>query len=80
MALRYNLNEFDYKKQTRILKSAENDDTRVLSFNNYDTLLTSCFEEKTLYEVFLRGLRISSKMIKNFRKFDIIIKILNLIF
>ena len=66
MAFSYDLNGFDYNKQTRIVAGTDDGDARILSLNKYDSLLTTCFEEKTLYELFLRGLRLSSKLVKTF--------------
>ncbi len=55
-----NHKEFDYNNQTRMVKD-RNDGARISNWNNKDTLISNCFEEKTLYEFFLRGQRVSSK-------------------
>ena len=55
-----NHKEFDYNNQTRLVKD-RNDGARISNWNNKDTLISNCFEEKTLYEFFLRGQRVSSK-------------------
>lgn len=52
--------DFDFNKQTRILKG-RSDGARISSWNENDSLISSCFEDgKTLYELFLRGKRVSS--------------------
>jgi hypothetical protein len=66
MALIYDFNEFDYKNQTRIVKGKNGDEIRTLSLNKHDSLLSCCFEEKNLYDLFQRGLRVSSKKLFKF--------------
>ena len=58
-----NHKEFDYNNQTRLVKD-RNDGARISNWNNKDTLISKCFEEKTLYDFFLRGQRVSSKFFR----------------